>query len=470
MKVLLEQVNESIRTRKLIRPGEAVLVAVSGGVDSMVLLHLLQLLAPANRWRLCVAHFNHQLRGRSADADERLVRRTAQGLGLKCVCESGDVKGHATRAGISIEMAAREMRHEFLGRVARQLKIRTIALAHHADDQVELFFLRALRGAGGEGLGGMKWRSPSPGMVGSSALKRPGQHLKGVLRAQLVRPLLDISKTKLRVIACKHHIHFREDASNASSDLQRNRIRHELLPLLRRRFQPALDKTILRVMEIVGAEAEVVTGVAQAWHNQKHRTWSDCPVGLQRRILQLQFQEHGVLADYDLIESLRVKSGEVICVAPRVCVERDEAGHLHFTAPAAIEFDDRERLVSLRGRHGKVAFAGVRIMWRRGFAEGAKRPLRRVGQESFDAEKIGLQVKLRHWRPGDRFQPIGMTGLVKLQDWFVNRKVPREHRHQRIIATTQGGEVFWVEGERIAERFKLTATTRECLVWRWERE
>ena len=190
---------------------------------------------------------------------EERIAATLLRKGDTVVCESGDVKGHATRAGISIEMAAREMRHEFLGRVARQLKIRTIALAHHADDQVELFFLRALRGAGGEGLGGMKWRSPSPGMVGSSALKRPGQHLKGVLRAQLVRPLLDISKTKLRVIACKHHIHFREDASNASSDLQRNRIRHELLPLLRRRFQPALDKTILRAMEIVRAEAEVVT-------------------------------------------------------------------------------------------------------------------------------------------------------------------------------------------------------------------
>ena len=130
-----------------------------------------------------------------------------------------------------------------------------VALAHHADDQVELFFLRLLRGAGGEGLAGMKWRSPSP--------------VDG--KITLVRPLLDATKAELREFARENKIRFREDATNARLDLPRNRVRNELLPLLRRRYQPALTRTILRLMEIVGAEAEVVGEMARQWLDSRRR-------------------------------------------------------------------------------------------------------------------------------------------------------------------------------------------------------
>jgi len=142
--------------------GGALLVAVSGGVDSMVLLHVLNSLAPEWGWKLAVAHFNHQLRGRSSDRDEALVCRTAAALKLTVTVGQGDVKAFAKQSGLSLEMAARKLRHEFLARTARAGGITTIALAHHADDQVELFFLRLLRGAGGEGLAGMRGRAPSP--------------------------------------------------------------------------------------------------------------------------------------------------------------------------------------------------------------------------------------------------------------------------------------------------------------------
>jgi len=132
--------------------GEKVLVAVSGGLDSMVLWRVLQELAPAHRWRLVVAHYNHGLRGAESDRDEALVRSVARRLRCPFFSERGDVATLAKERGLSIEMAARQLRHEFLARTARSQTCSSIALAHHADDQVELFFLRLLRGAGHEGL------------------------------------------------------------------------------------------------------------------------------------------------------------------------------------------------------------------------------------------------------------------------------------------------------------------------------
>ena len=158
----LQRAETEIQQRRLLPPGKKILVAVSGGVDSMVLLHVLAALAEKHRWRIFVAHFNHRLRGRASDADEKFVRQMAKKLRLNYFGGGADVKAFATQSKLSIEMAARKLRHEFLAQTAREQKILTVALAHHADDQVELFFLRLLRGAGGEGLAGMKWRSPSP--------------------------------------------------------------------------------------------------------------------------------------------------------------------------------------------------------------------------------------------------------------------------------------------------------------------
>jgi tRNA(Ile)-lysidine synthase len=445
---------KSIRARNLFSRGEKILVAVSGGMDSMVLLHALDRLAPPRGWKLVVAHFNHCLRGRSSDADERLARETARKLGLPFVAGRAEVRPFALRHKLSVEMAARQLRHGFLAREARRRKISTVALAHHADDQVELFFLRLLRGAGGEGLAGMKWLSPSP--------------VDAAVR--LARPLLDTTKAHLEKFARENGIRFREDASNRSPDFLRNRVRRELLPLLRKQYQPALDRTILRVMEIIGAEAEFVGEAARARPAKK--IFAKLPVAVQRRMLQRQLEERGVAVEFDLVEQLRGEAGRMVMVGPRLRVWRDAAGRVreqHGAGRAGPAFRAGLRKVGLKGA-GAVDFGGRNFTWKVEPQRFFRRPGGVKGREFFDADKVGGRVVLRHWRAGDRFRPIGMGSAVKLQDLFVNEKVPRERRHGLVVAATAAGGIFWVEGLRIGEDFKLGPQTRRRLRWEWQNQ
>jgi tRNA(Ile)-lysidine synthase len=462
---LLEQIEQSICTRELLLRGQGMLVAVSGGLDSVVLLYLLHALAAKHRWKLTVAHFNHMLRGRASDGDERFVRALCNRLKLPCATARADVQAHAKESGLSVEMAARKLRHEYLARTAKQHRIASIVLAHHADDQVELFFLRLCRGTSSEGLAGMKWRSPSP--VGVHALACPDK-LK--LELQLVRPLLDVGRTELERYARENRIRFREDASNASRDILRNRIRHELLPLLRRRFQPAVSKTVLRLMEILEAESEALAGVTQAWLKSKRPTpFSALPVAVQRRVLQVQLQQRNLVVDFELIEWLRVHPNQMVNVSPLVSVARDEMGLVQLRVHEPAAFNSDQLPMTLGERAGECVFDKVRFQWRLEAMKGSTRLPRRPQCECFAADKVGPQIVLRHWRAGDRFQPIGMLSPVKLQDWFTNRKIPRDRRRQLVVAATAGGEIFWIEGQRIGEHFKLTPQTKRRLIWRWKR-
>jgi len=453
---LLNRVEKSILARRLLRRGQSILVAVSGGLDSMVLLHLLQRLARSQDWQLAVAHFNHQLRGRGSDADERLVKRVVEKWGLPFIADRANVRKYARGHKLSLEMAARTLRHDFLARAARQMKIRSIALAHHADDQVELFFLRLLRGAGGEGLAGMKWQSPSP--------RAP--------KIMLVRPLFDQSKAALRAYAAQERIPFREDATNAQLDIQRNRIRHELLPLLTENYQPALTRVILRQMDILGAEAAFVNEAAVDWLKQKRRpAFESLPLALQRRCLQIQLVQKGMMVKFDLIEQIRETANHPVVVNNGISVCRDADGQVQIRQISQSGFNNSQIEVNLSGGAGQIVFEKARIAWETkpavsGIFRAPKPPM---NCEYFDADKVGSSVILRHWQPGDRFQPLGMDFSVKLQDLFTNQKVLRPKRHQSTVGTTAAGEVFWVEGLRLAEHFKLDKNTIRLLKWGWQR-
>jgi len=453
MHALVAHVAAAVRQRGLLPKGVGVLVAVSGGVDSMVLLRALRTLAAGQGWRLTVAHFNHRLRGAASEADARFVQRAARRLGLECVVEAGDVRGLARARGWSVEMAARELRHEFLARTARRLNLGVVALAHHADDQVELFFLRLLRGAGG-GLAGMKWRSPSP--VDKSVV--------------LVRPLLDQPKAALLAFARAEKIRFREDATNASVDILRNRIRRELLPLLRRRYAPGCERAVLRAMEIVGDEAAFVQAVARGWLRQRRRgPFADLPAAVQRQCVCLELARLGVAAEFELAERLRLQPGVKHSWQDGWLLREAVSGRVSAERAAPAEVNPGAKQVELRPARGSAAFADVQVKWQIKPRAGNALIRRASGCERFDADAVGPRVVLRHWQPGDRFQPSGMARPVKLQDLFTNAKVPARERHRRLVAEVADGRIFWVEGLRISEPFKLGAATRRELAWRWRR-
>jgi tRNA(Ile)-lysidine synthase len=221
---------------KLLAPGEPFLIGVSGGPDSVALLDVLV----QSGWRPHVCHLNHQLRGADSDADAEFVRQLAQRHGLPFTIEKRDVAALVAERKLSIEDAARRARHEFFAVVAKQTGIKTLALAHNADDQVETFLLRLLRGAGATGLSGME-------------LERP---LGGV---RVIRPLLGVRRNEILEYLASKKLPWREDASNADVRFTRNRIRHVLLPLLEREFNPAVRDTLLRTAEILRDEDSYLT-------------------------------------------------------------------------------------------------------------------------------------------------------------------------------------------------------------------
>ena len=451
---LTARVDEMVEHHTLLRPGDRVLIGVSGGLDSIVLLRVLYALSESRTWLFTVAHFDHQLRGMDSRADARFVGRVAARLGLDFIHESGDVTGFAHSNHISVEMAARKLRHRFLAKAARSLGASTIALAHHADDQVELFFLRLLRGAGAEGLGGMDWQGPSPEDHG----------------VRLIRPLLEERREAIAQFASENHIKFREDSSNRSLGILRNRIRHRLLPLLRRRYQAALDPVIMRTMTTLRGDAAFIADQANTWQHARRKTpFARLPPALQRYLLGLQLRQLNVEVGFDLIERLRRRAGERVSIGSGEFLNRDVAGKILKTG--ATDFRTEQISLSLEGSAGQLNFGEFELSWRiikvRRYFRG--RTAGRSRTEVFDADKVGTEILLRHWRPGDRFQPIGLAQSAKLQDLFVNQRIPRERRHGLVVATTAAGDIFWVEDLRIAEGFKLDKATQRGLNWTWRR-
>jgi tRNA(Ile)-lysidine synthetase-like protein len=228
----------------------------------------------------------------------------------------------------------------------------------------------------------------------------------------------------------------------------------------------------LRVMEILRAESEFTNEAAAAWvgggSKDSEGGFAKLPIAVQRRCVQAQLLGHGVPADFALVERLRTSPGKPFMIVPQVAVVCDPNGQLHFQNYAVVAFKPGRFEIELAGGAGEAVFDGRRIGWAVRGRKSVGRPGREPGKEWFDADKVGPRIVLRHWQPGDRFQPIGMSQPVKLQDLFVNQKIPRERRHDLIVAVTGGNEVFWVENLRISERFKLTPRTTRQLIWQWK--
>lgn len=431
MDPLVHQVLEQVRKHQLVSGPSTLVVAVSGGVDSVVLLHILSELSGPLGLRLVVAHVNHGLRGRASDADQRFVETLARRSSLPCRSLKTDIR-QQLRTSESVEMAARRVRHAFLSRVQSQRKASAIALAHHADDQVELFFLRLFRGAGGSGLGGMNWSAPS----------------SAAARSKLIRPLLGTSRRQILDYAERLGLTWREDASNQDPSIPRNRIRHELIPLLASHYCPALGEVLPRTMEILRSEASLLDALASEGDSPSKGALDlsgSAREALERLVRRKQLLQRGESATYRDIT-------------------RTESGANHHGSESSLRFRRGTWPAQLVQDHGVVLLKDASIHWRK-LPNPQPFHLQPTGTEQLDAEQVGMTVILRRWRAGDRFQPLGMKVPAKLQDLFVNRKIPALERRERWLATTATGDIFWVEGFPPGDRYKVTQQTTVTLQW-----
>jgi tRNA(Ile)-lysidine synthase len=278
----------------------------------------------------------------------------------------------------------------------------------------------------------------------------------------------------LQAFAAEHRIRFRQDASNANRDIARNLVRHELLPYLRDRFQPALDATVTRLQVILGAESGFIERAAGA-AGRSGTPFDSWDTALQRRWVSAQCVQLDVLPDFAMVEWLRLHPGQQWMVDPQRVVWRENlTGTVHSERVTKPEFNPKCLEASLLGRTGAIQFDGMSVTWTatpwRGWPKTGRRGP--AGLERFDRDKVGTSIRLRHWRPGDRFQPIGMARPQKVQDLFTNLKVPPVVRRQLVLAESEAGAggIFWIEGMRISERFKIDPQTVRCLEWQWVRE
>jgi tRNA(Ile)-lysidine synthase len=440
--------------------GARILVAVSGGADSMALLHVLKSLAPQRRWRLTVAHLHHGIRGRAAGRDASFVKAASRALRLPCVVGKADVPALALRDGVSIEMAARRARYAFLARTAGRAHAEVVVTAHTADDQVETFFLKLFRGAGRGALGGIRAVVPLVELAPGVPVP-PGQ--------KVVRPLLGACRGEILDYLRRHGIVWREDDSNADPVYLRNRVRHELLPLLEQGYSAGIREVVRKAMDVLAAE--------EAWLDVLTRDLADrCragvvlngpmlaahPLAARRRVIRLWLVEAGVpeaLVDFDRVASidgmLSRKAGSqsmdigmgyrVIRSYTRLSVGQGDAPVV-FRARLQVPGETVIPEIGVR----VTASLGREIALVRGARPGAL-----PATATVDAGVLGRRVMVvRSRKAGDRMQPYGMTGTKKVQDILVDAGVPRGER-DGVPVFECGGEIVWIPGYRIAGRWAV---------------
>lgn len=422
-----------------LRPGPTLIVGVSGGMDSMALLELLQLSGK----KLIVAHFNHQLRGAESDGDEAFVREQAEKHGLVFRVGRGDVRAEAK--GVSIEMAARKLRHAFLAQVAREVGA-DIVLAHHADDQVELVLMRARRRVEGYGAAGMREVSVSPADS----------------NVRILRPLLGFRKSELREFIQTRGISFREDNSNAELDAERNRMRHKTIPALREHFEADFESELLRHVETMRTNDDAWRSAANAWVDGN---FAALPERLKKEIVAVELERFGETPSGKVIDAILQNAGKTVTVAPGLFVVLRPNGDLE-----QILDPDRPKPLHIDLHLGdwQAEFAGGKLEWSINNVEDVDLSPG-SGMMVFDAEVVGQYATLRYPEEGDCVRLSGRGSERPLIDVLARNKIPKEKRNSVVVAEDRHGHIFWVEGLRITEDFKVTEITSFALEWKWTR-
>lgn len=437
---LLDHLSEAVRSHNLLPAGTRLVVGVSGGTDSLALMHLLAALRQRLDFSIHVATLDHGLRGAAGADDARFVADTALAWGLEVTLGSIDVAALATENRTSTEAAARHARYDFLALVAREHDADRVAVAHHADDQVETILLHLLRGSGLSGLTGMSRSAPLPGHPDLT----------------LIRPLLDVTHAELSAYCRQHNLLSRHDATNDDLTLLRNRLRRETIPYLRE-LSPQIERRMLQLGEIATLEGDFADS---ALHDavQPHVTRAERRINLPRRVFA------------GLHPALQRRF--VVWAAQQLGASQD-VGYIHVTAAVELALNGQVgALAQLKGGvHLRIGYGMIFVEHESEpmsgdfplLSAGVELPLAVPGETPISTDWLlrvslnsepdaapvsvpdGGEIRLRARRMGDRFAPQGLNGgSKKLNEWLIDRKVPRHLRdHLPLLVVGESIAAVW---------------------------
>ena len=460
---LEERVLSFVQEHRLTPNYKTVLVAVSGGQDSVCLLYVLNNLKTTLGISLHVAHLDHQLRGKESTGDARYVAGLAKRFGIPATIEKRDVMQYQKENGVSLEEAAREVRYNFLAEVADKIGADRVVTGHTLNDNAETILLHLIRGSGTRGLRGLqpstKWQTATRKLM-------------------VVRPLLEIRREETAAYCASHQLKPRLDATNLSLEPLRNRVRLQLLPLLKS-YNPQVVESLLRTAHIAGEDIAFLEKEASHLYQKVARKNGDTIVlekaallklspGMQRHLLRLAIEKlAGNLKDIEarhieeLIQALNKPSGKKISLPyglvfiidyDRYLLCRDNSNLSPFPKL------DREYPVKITG---KTVVPGWRIQ-----ATVIKKNESTLNDDQFkgyfDYDLVGKKLTLRSRKRGDRFQPLGMKEMKKIGQFMIDARIPHDWRASIPIICNED-KVLWVVGYRIDERVKVTENTKKIL-------
>ncbi len=452
---LLQKTVHFLEQEIRIKKPSVILVGVSGGIDSVVLLDLLSVISTRGWCTIHVAHCNHQLRGEASHQDELFVRRLASKYGLHFHHTSADVAGYSREYNLGIETAARIMRYQFFEKAAKACHADSIATAHHSEDNAETLLMNLMRGSGITGLAGIPPRRDVD------------------KKLSYIRPILWLSKKEIEHYAKVRNLEWREDESNTAMNFTRNKIRHELLPMLRAEYSPGLtdilNRTTTLMREAQEFIAERIIHIMKQGVREVSKTSFAINIGMFQTIKDFA---KGELIQASLRHHLRMQPISMIAIDSILNLAQGPAGGRLDITKDLFVIRDREDLVFARPELAVEIFMPVMKLGTYsahgiGYnAEIADPRSVNFGEhpliEYFDADIFPEQCVIRHWRDGDRIAPIGMDGSMTVSDFLTNAKINVVDK-RKVLVLCSGDEVLWVIGYRIHNGYKVTQQTESIM-------
>jgi tRNA(Ile)-lysidine synthase len=440
---MIEEFTSRIKSNQLINRHDKVLIAVSGGLDSMVLADILIRMG----YDCGIAHCNFGLRGEESDEDENFVRKWSSGKKIDFFYSKFKTAEYSKEKGISIQMAARDLRYEWFESIRKKEDYNLIALAHHADDVVETFHLNLSRGTGIKGLTGIAAKTTS-----------------------IVRPLLWASRKQIHVYAKENGISYREDSSNKKTDYSRNRIRLNIIPEFHK-INPSYSATLLSDIQHIRQANNIL--------EDQFTKWEKDVVDDSNEDIRLSIEAIGRYIEpswflFRFLHPFGFNSKQV----KSILVSLQSPSGRKFHSPTHSLIKDRENLFLIRintdegtgfyyiEKNQNRLEEPLLIHLKHFSASDYKIPVS-PDIASLDSEKLQYPLFLRRWRPGDFFFPFGMDNVKKLSDYFIDEKIPI-HLKNKIWLLCSGEDIIWIIGQRIDNRYSLNARTKTILqleVW-----